>query len=90
MLMKRSKEQVKKDLNLSELPSDEFMALLDEIDSIPVEVDEHGFPQVKVKGLTPYSTKPHPAEAKSWTPDEIREVLTKESGVDFRKMAEKK
>jgi hypothetical protein len=90
--MKRTKEQVKEELNLSELPSDEFMALLDDIDTIPVELDEHGVPQIKVKGkgLTPYSTKPYPSESKSWTPDELREVLTKESGIDFRKMAEKK
>jgi hypothetical protein len=88
--MKRTKEQIKEELNLDELPSDEFMALLDEIDTIPVEVDEYGHPHVRVKGLTPYSTRRYPSEAKSWTPDEIREVLTKESGIDFRKMAEKK
>jgi hypothetical protein len=88
--MKRTKEQIKEELNLDELPSDEFMALLDDIDTIPVEVDGHGFPQIKIKGLTPYSTKPYPPESKGWTPDEIREVLTRESGIDFRKMAEKK
>jgi hypothetical protein len=71
--MKRTKEQVKEDLNLAELPDDEFMALLEE-----------------VEGLTPYSTKRYPPESKSWTPDEIREVLTKESGIDFRKTAIKK
>ncbi len=88
--MKRTKEQVKEDLNLSELPSDEFMALLDDIENIPVDLDEHGHPQVKVKGLTPYSTKHYPSNDKGWTPDEIREVLTKESGIDFRKTAAKK
>jgi hypothetical protein len=71
--MNRTKEQVKEDLNLAELPDDEFMALLEQ-----------------VEGLTPYSTRRYSSEAKSWTPDEIREVLTKESGVDFRKIAEKK
>jgi hypothetical protein len=88
--MKLTKEQVKEDLNLSELPSDEFMALLDDIAEIPVELDEHGHPQVKVKGLTPYSTKTYSSEGKGWTPDEIREVLTKGSGIDFRKTAAKK
>lgn len=82
----KSKEQVKEDLNLDELPDDEFMDLLDEVGQ---EEIVSGVSPVEDDGYTPDEVREELAEA--MIADSLGETLSKareQAGLSLREAAD--